>query len=164
LDNIVLIGFMGAGKTVVGQYISKKINMPFIDLDQHIEAQQKQSISELFKSNGEAYFRELESSQLDLINAFNGVVVSTGGGIVETVTARDCLVKMNSVIWLRVKLETVLARINNFEAKNRPLFDDQLADRFNRRQYLYQSVANFTVDVDDLSIESVAETIINRYG
>ncbi|MBQ3420901.1 MAG: AAA family ATPase, partial [Romboutsia sp.] len=81
---IILIGFMGVGKTTIGKIIAKKLKLNFVDMDNYIEKREGKSISKIFEAYGEQHFRKLESESLkDLIKSDN-IVISTGGGIVTT--------------------------------------------------------------------------------
>ena len=88
--NIYLIGMMGSGKSTVGKILAKKMAIPFIDLDHYIEVKNNKSITNIFKENGEAHFRELESDALSQIEE-STVLVACGGGIVQNKTNREKL-------------------------------------------------------------------------
>ena len=158
----LLIGFMGVGKTTVGQCISQRLGCSFFDLDTHIQKQHG-GISHLFETYGEAYFRGLEYDALSHSLGEGVGVISTGGGIVTHSPSYDLLQQCGRVVWLRASLETVLDRIRLDDAIRRPLADDQLHERYEDRQILYDACASFTVFVDDVTAEEVAEIIINRY-
>ena len=164
VKQLILIGFMGAGKTSVGKTLASLLDYSFIDLDNQIEVQQKLSIVDIFNENGEAFFRSLELQQIKQINNLDRVVVSTGGGIIENLESRNFLYEIPTVVWLDISYETVLQRLCHDEIESRPLFNDDVKKRFDSRQDLYRKVANFIIPVDNLSIVEVAETIINRYG
>ena len=78
---IVLLGYMASGKSTIGREISKKLDMKFIDLDDYISKREKRSISEIFKVEGEIYFRKIESSYLgEILNSKDSFILSLGGG------------------------------------------------------------------------------------
>ena len=161
---MVLIGFMGAGKTTVGRLISKKLGLNFIDLDTMIESENG-AISDIFNQHGEAYFRDLEGNCLANAIQFDRLsVISVGGGILEGTAGFELLSNYSTVVWLKMSFSTVLNRLNKKGRELRPLFDDQVESRFYERQKKYEICSDFTVDVDSMSVESVAEKIINRYG
>ena len=81
--NIILIGFMGCGKSTFGKKISKEIGYAFIDMDTYIERQEGCSISEIFATKGEECFRQLESNLVEKLSGEGGYIISTGGGVVE---------------------------------------------------------------------------------
>ncbi|MEK9727079.1 MAG: shikimate kinase [Candidatus Margulisiibacteriota bacterium] len=163
VNHLVIIGFMGVGKSVVGAYVSKELGMPFIDLDLKIAASFG-DISSLFKQHGETYFREREYQLLrDTVHHSDPYILSTGGGILTHEPSYDVLKKCPHLIWLKASYETVLNRIRDDIGNVRPLADDGMETRFIQRQPLYASIATETIDVDDLMIEEVAQKIINRY-
>lgn len=164
INCLILIGFMGVGKTVVGRQAANAINSKFLDLDEVIEKNTNQTIKEIFKVDGESVFRELEYDVLQSSITLDNYVISTGGGIIEFSKSYKLLQDTEQVIWLKASFETIKNRLNSDDIHSRPLFDETVFDRFNRRQKMYETVANFTVEVDNLSIAEVAETIINRYG
>ena len=163
-NHLIFIGFMGVGKTTVGRRVAKQLGLKFCDLDAKI-VQKNGTIQSIFKDQGEPYFRDIEYKTFaSSLKVTNPLVISTGGGIITHKPSLNCLEKCSNVIWLQASYETVLKRVC-YDAKNkRPLVDDQFQERFNSRQSLYESVASFTVNVDYIRIEEVAEKIINRYG
>ena len=159
---MLLIGFMGVGKTSVGQCISQQLRWSFFDMDAHIQAQHG-GISYLFETYGESYFRGLEYEALSHSMAGSFGVISTGGGIVTHSPSYALLQQCERVVWLRASLTTVMNRIKSDDAAVRPLANEQLPERYHDRQSLYDACASFTVFVDDVTAEEVAEIIINRY-
>ena len=155
---------MGVGKTVVGKQVSAKLNNLFLDLDELIEKSTNQTITNIFRTDGEKAFRELEFQALQSSIYLQDYVLSTGGGIVEFSDSYKLLQNSQQVVWLKASFDIIKKRLNDDDIQSRPLFDDTVLDRFNRRQEMYQNVANLTIEVDNLTIEEVAEKIINRYG
>ena len=88
---VILIGFMGVGKTSVGKRLAKKLNFDFIDTDYEIELVEKKSISKIFEQDGEKYFRKLENNLLKDLVKNDNIVISTGGGIITTKENFDIL-------------------------------------------------------------------------
>ena len=162
MGQLILIGFMGAGKTVVGQELARLKDSAFIDLDTKI-TEVYGPISTIFSAQGETKFRQLEYEQLTAPMPENSVI-ATGGGIVTYNLSREWLMAAPMAIWLKVSFKTVQERLHAVEQAKRPLFDDQVKERFDRRQDLYESCAKITLDVDTMSVTDIAETIINRYG
>ena len=128
-----LIGFMGSGKSSIGQQLSEKLKLKYIDLDQYIEKCENRSISDIFNDTGETYFRELEERCLKNIIKENNILVSTGGG---TPTLNNLISTMNSIgetIYLQCCSETLYNRLQN-EKKNRPMIST-LSDE-NMKRYI----------------------------
>lgn len=159
-DNIYLIGFMASGKSVIAQHLSKQLKITAIDLDQEIEKNTQKSITEIFKSNGESYFRQQE--YLALKSVFNPKIVATGGGILTFKKSFNLLNNETQVIWLNASFETICSRLSKPEQiEKRPLADPlTLKDRYENRVSLYSNAANFSICVDNKSIAEITETIL----
>lgn len=166
MKNIVLIGFMGSGKTTIGKVLEEKINLPFADTDKLIEIEEKCKISNIFSDKGEEYFRMLETAILKKLTATNGrVIISTGGGIVINPENIALLKQLGKVFYLRIKPETVIKRLEG--DKTRPLLagEDKLI-KVNKlmetRKKLYEEAANIIIDVDFLSVEEIIKKILDN--
>ncbi|WP_027963426.1 shikimate kinase [Halalkalibacillus halophilus] len=163
MKNIVIVGFMGSGKSVIGELVANDLHMPFVDMDLLIEKQEKKTISEIFRIHGEAYFRGLETQLLkDLSDSKS--VISTGGGIVERSENKEILTTFDQVCFLKCSFATIKTRLRYDDS--RPLWKrsgkEQLA-LFQKRELLYEEVASFVVETDNLSAEEVTEKVINYY-
>ena len=113
-SHIVLIGFMGSGKTTVGNLLADALHMEFIDMDSYIEKQQKRSIKEIFADKGEAYFRKVESEALSkILSTSKKIVLSTGGGAPFYHNNMN-LIKANALsIYLKVGSKRLVERLKN---------------------------------------------------
>jgi shikimate kinase len=160
---IILIGFMGVGKTSVGKALRQEKMGRFCDLDDVIRDQHG-DIASIFDTVGDVGFRHLEYTALKGVLADASIgVVSTGGGIITHEPSFALLKKQSNIVWLKAQFLTVESRIHGDVKSVRPLADAQLKQRFMDRQSLYQSLATCTICVDDISPKDVAEIIINRY-
>lgn len=169
-QRIVLIGFMGSGKSSVGQLLAAQLNLPMLDLDALIESEISTSISDYFARHGEKAFRALETQQLRAALQKEGVL-STGGGVVAQPENRRLLQKSAAtVVYLRATPQTLAQRIRN-QPGTRPLIDGagaldlaQTAQRveelLSARAAWYEECANLTVDCDDLNANAVADKIV----
>lgn len=160
--NLVLVGPMGAGKTVVGSRLAGRLGLAFIDLDAAIRDAEGKSIPELFATQGEAAFRELERSALAATLANRNQVVATGGGAVLDAGNRDLMRCRGFVAWLQVDVDQQLRRLADVD--DRPLL--QVADRRERmrglairRDRLYAEVADLALRTDDDTPDQVAATL-----
>ena len=109
--NIVLIGMMGSGKSSIGKILSKKLNISFIDIDRKIEEVESLSISDIFKKNGENYFRKIEEKiSLKYLKSENNVISLGGGGFINSSIRRFCQ-KTCLSFWLNWKNETIIKKI-----------------------------------------------------
>ena len=162
--NIVLIGFMGSGKTTTGLRLSYKLKMPVEDTDKLIEQDAGKSISRMFEEDGEPYFRQLETAVLEKIRDRNyGRILSVGGGTPMKSVNRKLLQECGTVVYLRVQPETVYERLKT--DTTRPLLqcDDPLAkirSMLKERNGAYEECADIIVDVDKLTTDEVAEKVI----
>ena len=164
---IVLLGYMGCGKSVIGTFLAKKLNVPFIDLDHEIEKYTQQTITEIFQSKGEIYFRKIEHEVFKtLLNESKDFVLSLGGGTPCYYNNHELLNRNDVVsIYLKASVSTLVSRLSN-EKENRPLLHEQdensLRDYINKhlfdRNYYYHQ-ATKTILVDDKSVNEIAEEI-----
>lgn len=164
MRNIVLIGFMGSGKTVVSKVLSKKLKMKIKDTDELIEKTTKLKIKEIFAKYGEEYFREIEKKVVSNVSKRKNIIISTGGGIVKNELNIKNLKKNGIIVYLKNSFLTSVKRLKN--KKDRPLFDHQNLKNtkklFNLRQKLYESAADIIIKTDNKSIKEVAKEIIEK--
>ena len=167
MKNIILIGFMGSGKTTIGKALEEKTDMTFVDTDELIEAYEGCKISEIFADKGEAYFRRLENETLkDLLASTDNKVISTGGGIVTNQEIIPLLKQLGKVFYLRIKPETVVKRLEG--DKTRPLLigEDKLVKverLMTDRKELYEMAADKTIDTDGLSVSEIVCGILEDF-
>ena len=121
--NIVLCGFMGAGKTVVGKELAKIMGRKFVDTDELIEQEQGMAIAAIFAARGEDYFRELEYEMCKKVAEMKNVVVSTGGGAMTFERNVDAIKKGSKVVFLDASFNVICDRVGN--ASTRPLFKNR---------------------------------------
>ena len=162
LSRLILTGFMGAGKSTVGVILARKLGWRFIDLDDVIEASSNNSIAEIFRTQGEASFREWERQAVRQLGQQEQVVVALGGGTVEDESSRTLLIESpgNCLVFLDAALEELLARCSS-EGRVRPLLaaPEALAARHAHRLPQYRS-AHVTVTTTGLAPQAVADRIL----
>jgi shikimate kinase len=121
---------MGAGKTSTGKKLAKALNCPFVDTDKLISKQEGSTISQLFETKGESYFRALEQQVIEKLDANEVMVVATGGGLPCHNNLMDLLSQKGTTVYLQTKPSTLLLRLKEGKSK-RPLItklnDDELA-------------------------------------
>ncbi len=166
-NNIFLVGPMGAGKTSVGRYLAKKLNKDFYDSDEEIENRMGVSLSWIFDLEGMAGFRQREMKVIDELSQLHNIVLSTGGGCVETPEVREFLRQRGTVIYMEVSLETQLNRLKR--DKKRPLLQgdnpqEVLIRLWEEREPFYENIADFTVITDKRSVHDVCEDILSWLG
>ena len=163
---IVLLGYMGCGKSTIGKYLASEMVLPFIDLDDYIESKEKKSISSIFKENGEIYFRKIEHTYLkELLNSDEKFVLSLGGGTPCYANNMNFVKESNAnSFYLQASIKTLVERLLKEKSK-RPLIaalhDDKIpefiAKHLFERRFFYEE-ANFTIKIDDTSkLEIVSE-------
>lgn len=165
-SKIVLIGFMGAGKSAVASILSQNLNLRLVDMDAEILKQSgRASVTEIFDLDGEARFRELEAQVAQSLSVAQNVVISCGGGVVINEANMAALSQSGTVIFLETALENILERLLSTE-HDRPLLRDR--ERFEQlfvlRQPLYRQFSDLTIDTDGRSASQVAEAILQAFG
>ncbi|MBN3033573.1 MAG: shikimate kinase [Candidatus Saganbacteria bacterium] len=161
--NIVLIGFMGTGKSAVGRLLAAELRFHYLDTDQLIEKAEGRKIAEIFKTDGEPYFRRLETETLQALQDYDNFVISTGGGMVLKEDNIALLKAIGPVVLLKAGPKTIYDRIKS--EKHRPLLavPDPLAEIKKILAYrgpFYDRAADRAVDSSDLTPEAVAKEII----
>lgn len=144
--NIILCGFMGSGKTVVGTELSKIMGRKFVDTDELIEQQQGIAIKAIFAAHGEEYFRELEFECCKQIAQMKNCVVSTGGGALTFQRNVDAIKDSGKVVFLDADFDVICDRIGN--TNTRPLFQDREKARalYDERKSKYLAAADIVID------------------
>jgi len=152
---------MGVGKSTVGEYLARRINFNFVDLDREIELVVGKSIADIFREHGEGYFRKVEKDLLvEIARRRDGMVVATGGGTVEDEDNREILKKCGVTVWLNASIEELVKR-GIIGDPNRPLTADLevFLERYKRRIPFYREVAELRVDVNSKGVVEVVEEI-----
>ncbi|MGY3265376.1 shikimate kinase/3-dehydroquinate synthase [Lysobacter sp. HA35] len=160
--NWVLVGPTGAGKSTVGALFAARRGLRFVDLDALIEAQAGRRVAEIFATDGEAAFRQLESSALADALTNDGVVIATGGGVVLDEANRRRMRESARVVHLHAEIASQLDRLR--DATDRPLLaradrDEVLRDMAARRTPLYAGIADLRIDTALLDADEVAELL-----
>lgn len=166
--NIILIGFMGVGKGRTARCLAQKTGMYALDCDDLIESCANKRIRDIFKEEGEPFFRELERSTAGWLEKnVSGSVISTGGGFVNVPNIKD----IGVVVYLHSDFDSIVKGINNHpngekKMKKRPLLQDMAAARklYDSRLPVYRRLADVEVFMADRPIERVAEEIVERIG
>lgn len=164
---IILIGFMGSGKTTIGIRLSYRLRRTIKDTDKIIEAREGRTISEIFATEGEAYFREQETRLLqEFVEKGYRQILSVGGGTPVKEKNRQLLKKIGIVVYLRIQPQTVYERLK--EDHTRPLLQGEdplgkITNLMEQRKEAYEAGADVIIDVDDLDMEVIIEQIIEAF-
>lgn len=163
MKNIILMGFMGAGKTTIGKKLSKALNWEFIDTDAYIEEEQGRKISDIFAEDGEMAFRDMETDLLKrLQNGENQFVLSIGGGMPVREENRALLRNLGTVVYLKTSKEEIIRRVSG--DKNRPLLqggdlEEKVTNLMNARECIYIETAHVEIVTDGKTPEQVVKEI-----
>lgn len=163
--NIVLVGFMGSGKSSTGRYVAEKLGRPFLDLDTEIERREGRPIPDIFAKNGEPYFRQLERALVQELSARDRLVIAPGGGIVVNPDNVRDFAARGLVINLRVSPEWVLKRVG--QDPNRPLLQggdplQRIRELMEKRRALYAAVPH-QIETDGLTPETVGDLVLDLF-
>jgi shikimate kinase len=161
--NIILIGFMGAGKSAVGHKLANELKMDYLDCDELIEKTEKTSINEIFEKKGEKYFRDLETEVIKTLADFDNFVIATGGGMVLREENVKLLKQIGPLILLWADSGVVYQRIK--EQTHRPLLKvadprAEIKKILDYRAPIYNKVADLKVDTSKLNVEESVREIM----
>ena len=163
--NIVLIGFMGTGKSTVSELLKRRFAMEVVEMDQIIAKRQGISISDIFATYGEEYFRDLETNLLIEMQSKKNMVISCGGGVPMRERNVVEMKKNGRVVLLTAKPETILNRVKNNH--DRPLLEgnknvDFIADLMEKRREKYQTAADIVIETDGKSGLEICEELVKK--
>ena len=162
--NLVLVGMMGSGKSLIGKILSRKLNFDFIDTDSQIEEKEKKAIPEIFKNSGEKYFRDIEELISIKSLKLNNKVIALGGGGYINPTIRKYVLKKCISVWLNWKSDILINRIKN--SKKRPLAMklniSELQKLIINRSTIY-NLSDYKINCDKLDKKQIVEKIIKLY-
>ncbi len=162
--NIVLIGYRGTGKSVVGELLALHLGMPCIGMDAKIAARSGMSIPEIVERFGWTEFRDLESKMVLELSGLDNIIMDTGGGVIERPENIEALKKNSRIFWLQASVDTIVRRIQ--ADTQRPAlttgktFTEEVAEVLEQRISKYKSAAQYEIDTDALTPEQVAGKII----
>lgn len=163
--NIVLIGFMGAGKSTISSYLRDMFAMDVVEMDQVIAEKEGMSISDIFEMYGEEYFRDAETNLLIEMQSQTNVVISCGGGVPMRERNVVEMKKNGKVVLLTAKPETILDRVK--DNHDRPLLENNknvpfIADLMGKRREKYEAAADIIIETDGKSKLEICEEMIQK--
>jgi shikimate kinase len=163
LRNVILVGFMGAGKSTVGRLLARRLGRCFVETDAMITAREGRSIPEIFTDRGEPYFRRLEAEALDALADKQAHVIATGGGFPCGPGVMDRLLQFGTVVWLAADFDAAYARANR--TGGRPMLAgrsiEEAAALYRTRQESYRR-AHLAIDTSHLTIDAVVGRIVRH--
>ena len=164
MKNLILIGFMGAGKTTIGKLFSKEKGRKFVDTDERIVREQGKSIPELFDERGEGYFRDLETELLKELQSEHNVVISCGGGT----ALRECNVaemkKNGRVVLLTASPKLIYSRVKDID--DRPVLYGRktvegISELMEERREKYEAAADIVIQTDNKSVSTICKELMH---
>jgi len=161
--NIVLTGFMGCGKTTVGKILARKLHYQFVDTDQLIEKRCSMSVQEIFANEGEEAFRQMESEVAGRLGRKEGLIISTGGGMMLNPQNVAALQQNGRIFCLVATPEEIFKRISTDKIGKRPLLNsanplERIVELTREREKNYQQFVQ--IDTSGKNIEEIAERLI----
>lgn len=169
MKKIILLGYMGCGKSTIAQKLSGMINIPYVDLDEYIEEKAKMSIKDIFQKEGEIHFRKLEHQYfVELLDSPDKIIIGLGGGTPCYANNHELLIGDGIIsIYLKASIETLFNRLAPNKSK-RPLIADKsdaemkefIAKHLFDRSFYYNH-AQHKVNVDEKSIDETITDILN---
>ncbi len=163
MNNVILIGFMGSGKSSVGKVLADKLQRKFIDMDDEIELGENKTINDIFTDYGEEHFREIETSYLQKLYTKKNKVISTGGGVILKEENIDILKKIGTVIYLHTPYEVLLKNLSG--DTQRPLLqradaEEVIKNLLDKREPIYFNAASMIIQTKGKSINDIADEIL----
>lgn len=159
---IILIGFMGAGKSSVARALEKKLGINMVEIDDLIVKKSgRKTIKEIFEKDGEKHFRTLETKVCQSLKSQDNMIISTGGGVIGNRTNIKNLKDKGRIFYLKTSFSAINKRLKS--DKTRPLFKDKKAVKklFNIRQNLYEKFADKIIVTDDKTVNEVVNCLVN---
>jgi shikimate kinase len=160
-DNLILVGFMGAGKSVCGRLLARRLGRCFIETDEMIVAREGRSIPDIFATDGEARFRELEAEAVESLKLKSGEVIATGGGLPCREGRMEVLRELGTVVWLAGDVSALHERAGR--RGGRPMLDGRPFDeveRLYRERESYYRRADVIVDTSGLGPDQVVAKVL----
>ncbi|MDO5539280.1 MAG: shikimate kinase [Eubacteriales bacterium] len=167
MDNIILIGFMGAGKSTIGRKLARDGRFVFVDTDDKIEEEQQEKISHIFETKGEAYFRDLETQALkDLLSCKMRMVIAVGGGLPMREENRRLLKELGTVIYLKAEIDTLVSRLTGDTSRPKlrgGSLREKIETLMQQREAIYLETADEEIFTDEKEPEKIAKEIKERF-
>ncbi|MDE8732648.1 shikimate kinase [Eubacteriales bacterium DFI.9.88] len=163
MENIILVGMPACGKSITGVVLAKTMRMNFVDTDLLIQEREQKPLQQIIDEHGIEYFKQAEEAVLLELNVEN-TVISTGGSAIYYPKAIGHLKMNGRIVYLQVRLQTVLNRLNNIKTRGVAMEKgDTIADLYQRRVPLYEKYADIIVKADGLAVEQTVEQIVAYY-
>lgn len=166
--NIVLIGYRGTGKSLVGELLAKQLKMQYVGMDGAIVAKSGMPIPEIVEKFGWTTFRDRESDVVLELSGQDNIIIDTGGGVIERPENIEALQKNACLFWLKASVETIVSRIQG--DTERPAltagktFIEEVSEVLEQRSSKYKSAAHYEIDTDESTPKQIADRIIDIWS
>lgn len=166
--NLVLIGYRGTGKSTVGGLLAERLGMRYVCMDSEIQKKAKMTIPEIVAKHGWNNFRDLETELTKELTRHDGLVIDTGGGVIERQeNVRD--LQVNTLIfWLYASVNTIISRIQDDSSRpaltSGKTFIEEVSDVLAKREPIYKAAAHYGIDTNNTSPSHVADSIIKIWA
>lgn len=161
MPNVILIGMPACGKSITGVVLAKTMRKSFIDTDLLIQEKEERPLQDIINESGNDYFRKVEEEVLCSVETRNSVI-STGGSAIYYDSAMEHLKEQGTVVYLKVSLATIEARLNNIKTRGVTMEKGAtIASLYNERIPLYEKYADVIIEADGFEVEDTVEAIIN---
>jgi shikimate kinase len=158
-SRIYIVGFMGAGKSTIGRLLARRLGWAFVDLDREIERAENRAISDIFKTDGEPRFRELESRHLQVLSTRRQVVIALGGGAFMDAANREIAESTGITIWLKVSFATIVTRVRMDGTRPKFANREQAEKLYESRESVYR-LARIHADAEERPPAAVADELL----
>lgn len=159
MENIILTGMSGSGKSTIGEVLARTMEMPFIDTDLIIQARENRLLQDIVNRDGISKFLKIEKNAVLSLNCHRSVV-ATGGSVVLSPKAMVFLRRIGTIIYLRLDISEIEKRIENIETRGIVIEEGKsLNDVFHQRAHLYEKYSDLTVDCSNKGVEDIVNNI-----
>jgi shikimate kinase len=162
--NVVLVGYRGTGKSVVGRQLAAKLDLHLVSLDAELQKKAGKTVPEIVEQSGWPGFRDLEEEIVRTFAARDGQVIDCGGGVIEREANFEALRSAGPVIWLKASTQTIVNRIADDDQRpsltGTKSFTDEVAEVLSRRTPLYERISHYAVDTDACTVEEVVVKVL----
>lgn len=162
MSNVILIGMPACGKSITGVVLAKTMQKGFVDTDLLIQETEERGLQEIINESGNDYFRKVEEQVLCDLHTTNSVI-STGGSAIYYDTAMKHLKECGTIVYLKVSLQTIEARLNNIKTRGVTMEKGAtIATLYDERIPLYEKYADVTIEADEFTVEETVEAILKK--
>ena len=166
--NIVLIGYRGTGKSTVGELLAERLGMRYVCMDSEIAKEAKMTIPEIVAKHGWNKFRDLETELTKKLTCQDGLVIDTGGGVIERQENVRDLQENTQIFWLYASVDTIVSRIQGDTSRpaltSGKTFIEEVSEVLAKREPLYKAAAQYEIDTNDASPSHIADDIMEIWA